>query len=186
MFHVIRREKSRFRNGLFDFGSVKSPARPLTRPTFSQRLMFQGTPGVSVMWPAVLYPAPLSHYEIPSARKPDDEAPKPTEAAKDGGGKATAVRRRTSSASLFGQDDRPCFLYSQNKKRRSRGKAKKPSVEEGGRDDEDNGETAAALAPHKTGSEGKASAVSLYPSWKRNTSDSEFSDSEGSAQSKLR
>ncbi|XP_019725206.1 HEAT repeat-containing protein 6 isoform X2 [Hippocampus comes] len=127
-----------------------------------KRLMFQGTPGVSVTWPAVLYPAPLSHYESPSARKPEDEAPKPPEAAKDGGGKATA-----------------------NKKRRSRGKAKKPSVEEGRRDDEDNGETA-ALALHKTGSEGKASGVSLYPSWKRNTSDSEFSDSEGSAQSKLR
>uniref|UniRef100_A0A3Q2YTK1 HEAT repeat-containing protein 6 n=1 Tax=Hippocampus comes TaxID=109280 RepID=A0A3Q2YTK1_HIPCM len=82
---------------LVDFGSVKSPARLLTRPTFSQRLMFQGTPGVSVTWPAVLYPAPLSHYESPSARKPEDEAPKPPEAAKDGGGKATAVRRRTSS-----------------------------------------------------------------------------------------
>lgn len=32
----------------------------------------------------------------------------------------------------------------------------------------------------------KPSAPSLYPSWKRNSSDSEFSDPEGNAQSKLR
>ena len=32
----------------------------------------------------------------------------------------------------------------------------------------------------------KPSALSLYPSWKRTSSDSEFSDPEGSAQSKLR
>ncbi|XP_037124766.1 HEAT repeat-containing protein 6 [Syngnathus acus] len=123
-----------------------------------KRLMFQGAPGVSVEWPAVLYPAPLPHYESPSAPKPDHEAPKPTEAAKDGGGKASG-----------------------NKKRRSRGKVKKASAEESRRDDEDDSETA-ALAPHKKGS----ATVSLYPSWKRNTSDSEFSDPEGSAQSKLR
>ncbi|XP_061559023.1 HEAT repeat-containing protein 6 isoform X1 [Phycodurus eques] len=126
-----------------------------------KRLMFQGAPGVSVEWPTVLNPAPLPHYESPSERKPDGEVTKPTEAAKDGGGKASA-----------------------NKKRRSRGKGKKTSIEESRRDDEDDGE-AAALAPHKTGSEAKP-AVSLNPSWKRNTSDSEFSDPEGSAQSKLR
>lgn len=32
----------------------------------------------------------------------------------------------------------------------------------------------------------KPSAPSLYPSWKRTSSDSEFSDPEGNAQSKLR
>lgn len=32
----------------------------------------------------------------------------------------------------------------------------------------------------------RPSAPSLYPSWKRNSSDSEFSDPEGNAQSKLR
>lgn len=32
----------------------------------------------------------------------------------------------------------------------------------------------------------KPSEPSLYPSWKRNNSDSEFSDQEGNAQSKLR
>ncbi|XP_077403143.1 HEAT repeat-containing protein 6 [Vanacampus margaritifer] len=128
-----------------------------------KRLMFQGTPGISVEWPAVLYPAPLPHYESPPARKPDDaDAPKPTESAKDGGGKASA-----------------------NKKRRSRGKVKKTSVDESRRDDEDDCETA-ALATHKTGSEAKPPSVSLCPSWKRTTSDSEFSDPEGSAQSKLR
>ncbi|XP_057676018.1 HEAT repeat-containing protein 6 [Corythoichthys intestinalis] len=127
-----------------------------------KRLMFQGTPGISAEWPAVLHPAPLLHYEGPSVHKPDDEASRSADAPKDGGGRA-----------------------SSNKKRRSRGKVKKTSREEGGRDDNDDCETV-VMKPHKTGSEVKPSAVSLYPSWKRNTSDSEFSDAEGSAQNKLR
>lgn len=45
--------------------------------------MFQGTPGVSVEWPAVLYPAPLPQYEAPSAIKTAD-TPKPSESSKDG------------------------------------------------------------------------------------------------------
>lgn len=37
--------------------------------------MFQGAPGVSVEWPAVLYPAPLPQYEGLKTT----ETPKPTE-----------------------------------------------------------------------------------------------------------
>ena len=52
-----------------------------------QRLMFQGTPGVSVEWPAVLYAAPLPQYEGPSTPKPPEP---PKEAATQG--KASSVR----------------------------------------------------------------------------------------------
>lgn len=47
--------------------------------------MFQGTPGVSVEWPAVLYPAPLPQYECQVTPKPvgsagvsDKEAAEPS------------------------------------------------------------------------------------------------------------
>ncbi|XP_054611967.1 HEAT repeat-containing protein 6 isoform X2 [Dunckerocampus dactyliophorus] len=124
-----------------------------------KKLMFQGAPGVSADWPSMLYPAPLPQYESPSPHKPA-EAPKPSEPAKASAG---------------------------NKKRKSRGKAKKTSAEDSRRDEggEEDGKTALP-ASHKLGSEAEAKSFLLYPSWKRCTSDSEFSDPEGSAQSKLR
>ncbi|XP_022618538.1 HEAT repeat-containing protein 6 [Seriola dumerili] len=133
-----------------------------------KRLMFQGAPGVSVEWPAALYPAPLPQYEGLSAPKPSDPP------------KDAAVQGKASG----------------NKKRKSRGKGKKTSAEESRGDDgeEDDREAVSALQK-RGGREGgrgegesfsKPSATSLYPSWKRNSSDSEFSDSEGNAQSKLR
>lgn len=94
----------------------------------------------------------------------------------------------------------PYFLTScvtpQNKKRKSRGKGKKTSTEGSRGDDgeEDDREAVSALQKGggREGSRGegeslsKPSAPSLYPSWKLNSSDSEFSDMEGNAQSKLR
>ncbi|XP_054481118.1 HEAT repeat-containing protein 6 [Anoplopoma fimbria] len=139
-----------------------------------KRLMFQGTPGVSVEWPTVLYPTPLPQYEGLSAAKPD-EPPKSSEPPKD-----EAVSGKTSG----------------NKKRKSKGKGKKTSSEESRVDDEeeDNRETVPALQKGggREGGRGEGDALSkpsgpsLYPSWKRASSDSEFSDPEGSAQSKLR
>ncbi len=84
----------------------------------------------------------------------------------------------------------------QSKKKKSRGKGKKPSTEESRGDDgeEDDREAVPALQKGE-GREGgrgegeslsKPSTLSLYPSWKRTSSDSEFSDPEGNAQSKLR
>uniref|UniRef100_UPI0037E7AC83 HEAT repeat-containing protein 6 n=1 Tax=Semicossyphus pulcher TaxID=241346 RepID=UPI0037E7AC83 len=138
-----------------------------------KRFMFQGAPGVNVEWPAVLYPAPLPQYESLPASKPA-EMPKPSEGPKD-----AAVSGKASG----------------NKKRRPRGKGKKTNTEGGRGDDgeEDDREAVSALQ-RGGGREGgradaepfKSSAVSLYPSWKKNSSDSEFSDPEGSAQSKLR
>nr|XP_057933217.1 HEAT repeat-containing protein 6 [Doryrhamphus excisus] len=124
-----------------------------------KKLMFQGAPGVGVDWPSVLYPAPLPQYESPCPDKPA-EAPKESDTAKASTG---------------------------NKKRKSRGKVKKTSAEGSRRaqgDEEDS--EAAPRASHKLGSEAEAKSSLLYPSWKRCTSDSEFSDPEGSAQSKLR
>uniref|UniRef100_A0A8D0D2K9 HEAT repeat-containing protein 6 n=1 Tax=Sander lucioperca TaxID=283035 RepID=A0A8D0D2K9_SANLU len=118
-----------------------------------KRLLFQGTPGVSVEWPAVLYPSPLPQYEGLSASKP-------------------------------------------NKKRKSKGKGKKTSTEESRGDDgeEDDRDPVPELQKGggREGGRGeveslsKPSGPSLYPSWKKTSSDSEFSDPEGSAQSKLR
>uniref|UniRef100_A0A7N6FD21 HEAT repeat-containing protein 6 n=1 Tax=Anabas testudineus TaxID=64144 RepID=A0A7N6FD21_ANATE len=125
-----------------------------------KRLMFQGAPGVSVEWPAVLYPARLPQYEGLSAPKP-----------------------------IF-------FVSPKNKKRKSRGKGKKTSSEERRADDgEEDDKTAVPVLQKERAREGdrgegepllKTSAPSLYPSWKRNSSDSEFSDPDGNAQSKLR
>ncbi|KAK5858496.1 hypothetical protein PBY51_002630 [Eleginops maclovinus] len=135
-----------------------------------KRLMFQGTPGVSVEWPAVLYPANLPQYEGTSASKPV-EPPKPSEP------KEAAVPGKASA----------------NKKKKSRGKGKKSSNDESRGDD---GEKGDGESPQKAGGreggrrEGeclsKPSDPSLYPSWKTTSSDSEFSDPEGSAQGKLR
>ncbi|XP_034057888.1 LOW QUALITY PROTEIN: HEAT repeat-containing protein 6 [Gymnodraco acuticeps] len=135
-----------------------------------KRLMFQGTPGVSVEWPAVLYPATLPQYEGISASKPV-EPPKPCEP------KDAPVPGRTSA----------------NKKKKSRGKGKKTSSDESRGDDgeKDDGESPQKAAGREGGRrEGeclsKPSDPSLYPSWKTISSDSEFSDPEGSAQCKLR
>ncbi|XP_029304804.1 HEAT repeat-containing protein 6 [Cottoperca gobio] len=135
-----------------------------------KRIMFQGTPGVSVDWPAVLYPATLPQYEGLSASKPA-ETPKPPEPPKE-----AAVTGKTSG----------------NKKRKPRGKGKKTGIEDGkGDDGEEDGEAVPALQKGEGGrgegqSLSKPSGQSLYPSWKKNSSDSEFSDPEGSAQCKLR
>ncbi|XP_015237602.1 PREDICTED: HEAT repeat-containing protein 6 [Cyprinodon variegatus] len=70
-----------------------------------KRLMFQGAPGLSVEWPAVLYPAPLSQYEALSP-------PKPAEPLK------------TSDTSV------ETGKASGKKKRKSKGKGKKTQTEE--------------------------------------------------------
>ncbi|XP_034539751.1 HEAT repeat-containing protein 6 [Notolabrus celidotus] len=140
-----------------------------------KRLMFQGAPGVSVEWPTVLYPAALPQYESLPVPKPADPQ-KPAEGPKD-----AAVAGKTSG----------------NKKRKSRGKGKKTNVEEsrGNDEEEDNKDDKVPAVQKGGGREGgrgdpeslcKFSALSLYPSWKKNSSDSEFSDPEGSAQCKLR
>lgn len=79
----------------------------------------------------------------------------------------------------------------QNKKKKSRGKGKKSSAEESKQDDGEEDKREAEPVLQKGGQRGgesssKRSGLSLYPSWKRPSSDSEFSDPEGNAQSKLR
>lgn len=69
--------------------------------------MFQGAPGVSVEWPAVLYPAPLPQYEGLSSAKPADP-PKPSEPPKDAAvpGKASGVRQVSISVGISFNKDR--------------------------------------------------------------------------------
>ncbi|XP_059912551.1 HEAT repeat-containing protein 6 [Gadus macrocephalus] len=133
-----------------------------------KRLMFQGTPGLSVEWPSVLYAAPLPQYEGPSTPKPPEP---PKEAATPG-------------------------KASTNKKKKTRGKGKKAEVNRGDDGDDEERETMVPGLPKGGGGGGGAAGggesstkpptTSLYPAWKRTSSDSEFSDLEGSAQCKLR
>ena len=84
----------------------------------------------------------------------------------------------------------------QNKKKKTRGKGKKAEVNRGDDGDEEERETAVPLLPKGGGGGGGAvvagessivpANMSLYPAWKRTSSDSEFSDLEGSVQCKLR
>ncbi|KAM4545407.1 HEAT repeat-containing protein 6 [Odontesthes bonariensis] len=137
-----------------------------------KRLMFQGAPGVGAAWPAVLYPAPLPQYEGLPGPKPVEPS-KSSEPPKDSTGPGKA---------------------SKNKKRKSKGKGKKTKTEESRGDDGEEEDKEAVPAPQRGGGGGeggrgegpKPSALFLYPSWKLNSSDSEFSDIEGNAQSKLR
>ncbi|KAM8900437.1 HEAT repeat-containing protein 6 isoform 2-T2 [Spinachia spinachia] len=164
-----------------------------------KRLMFQGTPGVSVEWPTVLYPAPLPQYEGLSAPKPA-ELPTSSELPSDApvSGKTSGVRQAFNYSSItFNKiSDFVLNVSPQNKKRKSKGKGKKTSSEESRVDDGEEyiRETVPALQKgggrEGGGGDGeslsKPSCPSFYPSWKRASSDSEFSDPEGSAQSKLR
>ncbi|KAF0038365.1 hypothetical protein F2P81_008849 [Scophthalmus maximus] len=78
---------------------------------------------------------------------------------------------------------------SSNKKKKSRGKGKKTGTEQSRGDDGEEDDRVAVSASQKGGGGefmSKTAAPSLYPSWKVNSSDSEFSDAEGNAQSKLR
>ncbi|XP_060941928.1 HEAT repeat-containing protein 6 [Limanda limanda] len=141
--------------GRWKFGEVEELGSVLAT---IKRLMFQAVPGVNVEWPDVLYPAPLPQYEGLSAPKPA-EPPETPEPKKD-----AAVPGKSSG----------------NKKKKSRGKAKKTSTEQSRGDDGEEGgrgEAESFTSP---------SDPSFYPSWKLKSSDSEFSDAEGNAQSKLR
>lgn len=165
--------------------------------SFLQRLMFQGAPGVSVEWPAVLYPAPLPQYEGLKTNEP----PKPAEPDAAVPGKVSGVRLPLFSVLCYNKTTIKCWFLlemfcSKNKKRKSRGKGKKTGKEQSRGDDGEEDDVEVVPSPQKTGgreggrgegeSSSKASTPSLYPAWKQNTSDSDFSDPEGTAQSKLR
>ncbi|TRY57314.1 hypothetical protein DNTS_008900 [Danionella cerebrum] len=123
-----------------------------------KRLMFYGLPGINVDMPQVLYPAPLPQYEtIPS--------PKP-EPSQD----STPQKKSAGS--------------QQNKKRKSRGKGKKVGAEGCGEDFNVGGADECSQ-PHGPQSTSETSKQTIT-SWKRGSSDSEFSDLEGGVQSKLR
>uniref|UniRef100_A0A3Q2QUI5 HEAT repeat-containing protein 6 n=1 Tax=Fundulus heteroclitus TaxID=8078 RepID=A0A3Q2QUI5_FUNHE len=130
-----------------------------------KRLMFQGAAGLSVDWPAVLYPAPLSQYETLSPPKPAEPPKASKEADKTG---------------------KP----SGKKKRKSKGKGKKTKTEESRLEEEEEEDKEAVPELHRGERDAeilpKQPSLLLYPSWKMNSSESEFSDLEGNAQSKLR
>ncbi|KAM6907605.1 HEAT repeat-containing protein 6 [Xenentodon cancila] len=156
-----------FSAGKWKFGSGEELGSVLAA---LKRLMFQGAPGVSAEWPTVLYPTPLPQYEgLP--------APKPGEPTK---------------SSEPPKDEPVAGKNSGNKKRKSKGKGKKTKTEGNKVDD---GEEEPHVSQRGGGGEVgkeevdtllKSTVPFLYPSWRLNSSDSEYSDPEGNAQSKLR
>ncbi|XP_060747166.1 HEAT repeat-containing protein 6 [Tachysurus vachellii] len=147
-----------------------------------KKYMFHGLPGINVEMPPVLYPALLPQYDTVTKTEPVQDEPAP----------------RKSSAS------------QQNKKRKSRGKGKKAKEERKTEDGVEDGEDEEpGSRPLKNGAnrepgQGKLQTVwsqkstdislplqpeaktQLYPSWKKGSSDSEFSDPDGGMASKLR
>lgn len=74
-----------------------------------------------------------------------------------------------------------------NKKKKSRAKGKKTSRECDGEEDGKEAESTPQKGTQRIGeSATDSSTPSFYPCWKRASSDTEVSDSEGNAQSKLR
>ncbi|KAJ8347719.1 hypothetical protein SKAU_G00263080 [Synaphobranchus kaupii] len=145
-----------------------------------KKFMFFGLPGMNLEMPAVLYPAPLPQYEGVPTTKPEPP-------------RDTITQNKPSG----------------NKKRKPHGRSKKMKAE-GRREEEgeeEGRETGPGLGLAKAGGGDSQSHwsqtptptstsrpslppgrpfPSLYPSWKRSSSDSEFSDPEGGLQSKLR
>lgn len=146
----------------------------------------------------MLYPAPLPQYECQVTPKPLEStsiSDKPKDAAEPS--KASVVR----SEKLFNPTTRwteicqncvSFFSFFQtvslkNKKKKSRAKGKKMSRECDGEEDGKEAESSPQKATQRSAEpSSESSAPSFHPSWKRTSSDTEVSDSEGNAQSKLR
>ncbi|XP_026794169.3 HEAT repeat-containing protein 6 [Pangasianodon hypophthalmus] len=149
-----------------------------------KKFMFHGLPGINVEMPPVLYPAPLPQYDAVPVTK--------AEAAQD-----VPAQRKTPAT-------------QQNKKRKSRGKGKKARAEgktdDGAEEGEDEEPSSRPVRNGASGGPGRGelqivwpqtstelnlplqpgASPQLYPSWKKGSSDSEFSDPEGGMASKLR
>ncbi|KAF5888966.1 HEAT repeat-containing protein 6, partial [Clarias magur] len=149
-----------------------------------KKFMFHGLPGINVEMPPILYPAPLPQYDAVPVNN--------TEPAQD-----VPAQRKTPAA-------------QQNKKRKSRGKGKKAKedrkTEDGAEQGEDDEASSTPLGNGVNGGPGRGelrivwpqtstepnqplqpeASRQLYLSWKKGSSDSEFSDPEGGMASKLR
>lgn len=156
--------------------------------------MFQGTPGVSVEWPAVLYPAPLPQYECQVTARAVESAGVSDQAAKDAAEPSRTSAVRSDVTRPHEEQESVVTVSSvslKSKKKKSRAKGKKSSRECDGEEEGREAESSAAASPQKGAqsngeSSSESSAPSFYPCWKRVSSDTEVSDSEGNAQSKLR
>ncbi|TSP68491.1 HEAT repeat-containing protein 6 [Bagarius yarrelli] len=150
-----------------------------------KKFMFYGLPGVNVEMPAVLYPAPLPQYDaVPVQTEPaqDDAAHKKTPASQQnkkrksrGKGKKAKEERKTHEKAEDGEDDEAGSKPVRNGASGEPGRAALQSVWP-----QKSAENSPPLQPR-----GGATAL-LYPSWKKGSSDSEFSDPEGGIASKLR
>ncbi|KAL4608428.1 HEAT repeat-containing protein 6-like [Arapaima gigas] len=142
-----------------------------------KKYMFFGLRGMNLEMPAILYPTPLPQYEGVPAAKQDSLRDAPAQSKPAG-----------------------------NKKRKSRSRSKKEGPDGRPAEDEESQDVEVGQNPGKAGggetlshwSQGpnymgrsfctaqREAPPSLYPPWKRSSSDSEFSDPEGGMQTKLR
>uniref|UniRef100_UPI00398F50B1 HEAT repeat-containing protein 6 n=1 Tax=Pristiophorus japonicus TaxID=55135 RepID=UPI00398F50B1 len=143
--------------------------------------MFYGFPGVNIEVPAVLYPAPLPQYEGSSPTK--DQMGGATNPSKQVGHKKKKSRSKNKKEPLEEQKEdqrdtaQPELLHGPESGKQ-RGGDLTLSLLQGPKNYSDR--TVPSL-------DGKDPSNSFYPSWKKiNSSDSEYSDTEGGIQSKLR
>ncbi|XP_062868208.1 HEAT repeat-containing protein 6 [Trichomycterus rosablanca] len=146
-----------------------------------KKFMFYGLPGINVEMPQVLYPAPLPQYDTMPVTKaePSQDVPaqKKTPASKKrkprGKGKKTRSEEKTNGGAEEREDDelslRPLRSGAGGESGRAEGHNVWPRS------------SADLSLPFQPGA-----TPQLYPSWKKGSSDSEFSDPEGGMQSKLR
>ncbi|XP_069767503.1 HEAT repeat-containing protein 6 isoform X2 [Narcine bancroftii] len=144
--------------------------------------MFYGFPGVNIEVPAVLYPAPLPQYEGSSPTK--DKVGGATNTSKQAGHKKKKSRFKIKKEQSEGQkeeshnDTTQPELLLQPENEKQRGGSATFNLLKGPKNYTDR------LIPVL---DGKDASDSFYPTWKKiNSSDSEYSDTEGGIQSKLR
>ncbi|XP_067864408.1 HEAT repeat-containing protein 6 isoform X1 [Heptranchias perlo] len=143
--------------------------------------MFYGFPGVNIEVPAVLYPAPLPQYEGSSPTK--EQTGSATSSSKQVGHKKKKSRSKNKKEQLEEQKEdqrdtsQPELLHGPESGRQ-RGGDSTFSLPQGPKNYSDR--TVPSL-------DGKDPSNSFYPNWKKiNSSDSEYSDTEGGIQGKLR
>ncbi|XP_055513492.1 HEAT repeat-containing protein 6 isoform X1 [Leucoraja erinacea] len=136
--------------------------------------MFYGFPGVNIEVPVVLYPAPLPQYEGSSSIK--DQTGSATNTSKQVGHKKKKSRSKNKKEQP--EDEKEVHSNKAQPEPLQQPENGTPRGENNTLSLTDN------IVPSL---DGKETSNSFYPAWKKiNSSDSEYSDTEGGIQSKLR
>ncbi|KAJ8267193.1 hypothetical protein GJAV_G00139590 [Gymnothorax javanicus] len=149
-----------------------------------KKYMFFGLPGMNLEMPSVLYPAPLPQYEGVPAPRPEPAQDAPTQ-SKPVGNKKRKPGGRSKRSKAKGRREEEGEEEGEGGREPEAGPA--VGLSRTGAVDSHNhwSQTPTPTSSRQPPPPG-AVPPSLYPSWKRSSSDSEFSDPEGGLQSKLR